>query len=734
MQYIIRSFTLHSSSEECYSAQDSDPNVTSFDYGVEKDIPLHLFVTYAMDPSAKAMWKCDWNSLFESGIKKGIWSLMEPQDGSKDDRKVGFISKGSKPLSDIGMEPRKFAVIIREENNIDEVKQWGTSTPKKRSSNRIGRPKISKSVASKPKKQKVKTARVRPQAQPDEAASSESDDDGEEEQSDYSDQEDAEVTSDEEMESESEIESEPESDLDEFALRTPSKRKFNGSSTSTPSKRRAGPSSATSTPRSGSTLFTPKSSSRKQVLDKYTSIPALPARPPKLSSFSAQELKTLSPIERAKRLLHVGATPDQLVCREQEYYEIFNQVQGAVNEGSGSCVYVSGVPGTGKTATVRAVVRALHRSAQLGEMDPFTFVEINGMKLPDANQSYSLLWSAISGGQRTPPKQSLANLTSHFGKMGSKGAPMGVGRDATVVLMDEMDQLVTGRQDVMYNLFNWPNTHGSKLIVIAVANTFDLPERLLSPKVLSRLGMHRIQFHPYQATQLEVIVKSRLGIDQQEKETEVEIGEIDKAAVQGCAELFIPAAIQLASKRVAGVSGDARRMLDSCRRALEMVEEVSISTGKQMKAVTAMDMTEIFKNIVKSGKVAHIHALSFHAKLLLGSILKVFQIQGKPEIDVADVLIQHGQFCTSKDHQRSRFIGSNPEVKKVAKFSNEEMSRLLARLSGLGLIVPVGVGCGPARAGGHARIMLACDEADIRLAMGGGDEKSNSDPRLRQLF
>jgi hypothetical protein len=54
--------------------------------------------------------------------------------------------------------------------------------------------------------------------------------------------------------------------------------------------------------------------------------------------------------------------------------------------------------------------------------------------------------------------------------------------------MDELDQLVTNKQDVVYNFFNWPTLAGSKLVVIAVANTMDLPERVMTGRVRSRLG------------------------------------------------------------------------------------------------------------------------------------------------------------------------------------------------------------------------------------------------------
>ena len=40
---------------------------------------------------------------------------------------------------------------------------------------------------------------------------------------------------------------------------------------------------------------------------------------------------------------------------------------------------------------------------------------------------------------------------------------------------------------VLYNLFEWPMRKGSRLAVIGVANTMDLPQRLL-PRIASRLG------------------------------------------------------------------------------------------------------------------------------------------------------------------------------------------------------------------------------------------------------
>ncbi len=62
----------------------------------------------------------------------------------------------------------------------------------------------------------------------------------------------------------------------------------------------------------------------------------------------------------------------------------------------------------------------------------------------------------------------------------------------SVVLMDELDQLVTAKKDDVYDFFNWPNFSKSKLVVIAVSNTHDLPDRVMPAKVLSRMGKQRV--------------------------------------------------------------------------------------------------------------------------------------------------------------------------------------------------------------------------------------------------
>lgn len=57
---------------------------------------------------------------------------------------------------------------------------------------------------------------------------------------------------------------------------------------------------------------------------------------------------------------------------------------------------------------------------------------------------------------------------------------------------------------------DWPTKASARLIVITIANTMDLPERILMGRVTSRLGLTRVTFEPYDYKQLYEIVLTRL--------------------------------------------------------------------------------------------------------------------------------------------------------------------------------------------------------------------------------
>jgi Cdc6-like AAA superfamily ATPase len=61
------------------------------------------------------------------------------------------------------------------------------------------------------------------------------------------------------------------------------------------------------------------------------------------------------------------------------------------------CLYIAGVPGTGKTASVMEVIRDLQADARAGKLPKFQFAEINALRLPRAQHVYSRLVEILMG-------------------------------------------------------------------------------------------------------------------------------------------------------------------------------------------------------------------------------------------------------------------------------------------------------------------------------------------------
>ncbi|KAI5614604.1 origin recognition complex subunit 1, partial [Silurus asotus] len=376
------------------------------------------------------------------------------------------------------------------------------------------------------------------------------------------------------------------------------------------SRRSAGPRTPL-TEKTRTSARTPRKTPNKK------SAPPVPRTPrhatPSIPSRSLPARKPGNVLEEARARLHVSSVPESLPCREQEFQDIYNFVESKIMDGTGGCMYISGVPGTGKTATVHEVIRSLQQAAEQEEIPSFSFIEINGMKMTDPHQAYVQILQKLTD-QKATADHAAALLEKRF----STPAPK---KETTVLLVDELDLLWTRKQNVMYNLFDWPTRRHARLVVLTIANTMDLPERIMINRVASRLGLTRMSFQPYTFKQLQQIITSRLN--------KVKAFEED--------------ALQLVSRKVAALSGDARRCLDICRRATEICEH---SSQKGDVGLVGMGhVMEALDEMFSSSYITAIRCASLQEQLFLRAVIAEFRRLGLEEATFQQVFVQHQALC-----------------------------------------------------------------------------------------
>uniref|UniRef100_A0A8C8SBF2 Cell division control protein n=1 Tax=Pelusios castaneus TaxID=367368 RepID=A0A8C8SBF2_9SAUR len=226
--------------------------------------------------------------------------------------------------------------------------------------------------------------------------------------------------------------------------------------------------------------------------------------------------------QKAKSVLHTGI-PDRLHAREKETDTLRRFLKEHVCGKKPGSLYISGAPGTGKTACLSRILQDLK-----SELAGSRTIVLNCMSL----SSSQAVFPAIAR-QMDLVRKLEKQLTA-------EGTPM------TVLVLDEMDQLDSKGQDVLYTVFEWPWLTGSRVVLIGVANALDLTDRILArlqarPKCKPQL----LNFPPYTKEQIAFILQERL---KQVSGDQV----LDSTAVQFCA------------RKVSAVSGDARKALDVC--------------------------------------------------------------------------------------------------------------------------------------------------------------------------
>ena len=240
--------------------------------------------------------------------------------------------------------------------------------------------------------------------------------------------------------------------------------------------------------------------------------------------------------------------PVCLIGRDSQRNQITRFLERCQKPHAGGCLYVSGPPGTGKSAMVCEVTRDV-----LSKCKTVNQAYINCMSVKSMKELYCAILDLFRGNEMAEEADALAALKSIFSP---KKATV-----SFVVVLDEVDNLLTLHSESLYTLFELALQKNSSLCLIGIANALDLTDRFL-PRLKSRnLKPELLPFLPYTAPQIKDIITSRLQSLLPSNTAKPEF-----------VPFIHPAAIELCSRKVAGQSGDLRRAFEICRRAIEYIE------------------------------------------------------------------------------------------------------------------------------------------------------------------
>ncbi|KAL5382585.1 hypothetical protein DPSP01_006422 [Paraphaeosphaeria sporulosa] len=244
----------------------------------------------------------------------------------------------------------------------------------------------------------------------------------------------------------------------------------------------------------------------------------------------------------ARQLFVRGSAPAALFGRESERDELQSFISLRIGSHTSGCMYISGPPGTGKSAFVNEACREIITSK------PIKSGYVNCMSVKTPVDLYRTLLEEFVDITQIAEGEEVATLEKIF-----------MQRDTPyLVTLDEVDHLLELDTDLLYRIFEWSLHDASSLVLVGIANALDFTDRFLPRLRAWGMRPRLLPFLPYTAAQISSVITSKL-----------------KSLVPDQTD-FVPVlhpnAIMFLSKKVASQTGDLRKAFDICRRAIDLVE------------------------------------------------------------------------------------------------------------------------------------------------------------------
>ena len=250
-----------------------------------------------------------------------------------------------------------------------------------------------------------------------------------------------------------------------------------------------------------------------------------------------------------KRTLMPSYIPEEILYREEQLQEVANILAPILRLEKPSNLFIYGKTGTGKTISIKHIVSSMSKVAAQNGL-PLKCIYLNCKLKRVADTEYRLIAQLIKEfGQEIPstglPTDEVYNI---FYKL--------LDREKQIVLLvlDEIDQLTKKIGDeILYNLTRINvELQKSQICLVGISNNLVFTEHL-DPRIKSSLSEEELIFSPYNALQIQDILRKRAA--QAFKSGSLQPGVIEKCAAFSARD-----------------HGDARRAIDLLRIAGELAE------------------------------------------------------------------------------------------------------------------------------------------------------------------
>ncbi|CAE6430728.1 unnamed protein product [Rhizoctonia solani] len=323
---------------------------------------------------------------------------------------------------------------------------------------------------------------------------------------------------------------------------------------------------------------TPGKSPTKKPSDP-TSAPRLPSLVSRLQLTppATPPVTVLSLHARARALLRPGV--GEVIGRDKERAILTDflapfvagKPQGPTDK---LAAYISGAPGTGKTALVSEVLRTVAKDKVQG-----IYVNCTGFK------EESSVWARVLEEGGFPLPKGKGSAGSEKKKFETALSSQNI---KCVVVLDELD-FVLRTPSALSSIFDLAHTIPACLRIIGISNTLTLGATNSHTAATVANDFLTLDISPYVAEDIVKIVQGRLsGLESAPN------GDTSATAprVTGASLVIAPTALTFLSKKLSTQTGDLRAALDAVRRTIELAERevnpFAPSTPSQVPATPAV--------------------------------------------------------------------------------------------------------------------------------------------------